>query len=133
MGIARWRMLVNPWLLRQLPSIAGMALWPFALVEGRQLAPGTQPRANEVAIRKGGRVFGVEAALLRHERIHLRQQAELLVLPFYIWYLTEYLVLRLRLPHSAAYRRIRFEREAYAHENDPTYLAKRRPWAFLNV
>ena len=66
--------------------------------------------------------------LLNHEKIHVRQQLELLVLPFYVWYLTEYAVRRLR-GHSRmqAYRTISFEQEAYVHEGDHEYLAN-RPW-----
>ena len=35
--------------------------------------------------------FGEDQVLINHEKIHLRQQAELLVIPFYIWYCIEYL------------------------------------------
>jgi hypothetical protein len=65
---------------------------------------------------------------LRHERIHARQMRELLVIGFYLWYLIEWLV---RLPGKGnAYRNISFEREAYAHEDDPDYLTRRKPFAF---
>lgn len=87
-----------------------MALWPFILL--------AMPRPS--------------ARLLNHERIHLRQQLELLILPFYVWYGLEYLWRRLRSgSHDAAYRAISFEREAYAHDADPGYLRRRRFWAFL--
>ena len=70
--------------------------------------------------------------LLNHEKIHLRQQAEMLVLPFYIWYLVEYAVklIMYRNTHKA-YRNISFEREAYTYENDNTYLQKRHFWSFV--
>lgn len=91
------------------PAYSGMALFPFILLR-----------------RHAG-----DPRLLRHERIHLRQQAELLVLPFYIWYLLEYGLYRLRgYSHSRAYHAIRFEREAFAHDMDPGYLERRRVWAF---
>ena len=32
------------------------------------------------------------AVLIHHERIHLRQQMELLVLPFFVWYAIEFLL-----------------------------------------
>jgi hypothetical protein len=70
--------------------------------------------------------------LLNHERIHIWQQLELLVIPFYIWYVAEWIY------HYAqcrqwwvAYRRISFEKEAYANEKDFSYLKKRKLWAFL--
>ena len=70
--------------------------------------------------------------LLNHERIHLRQQLELLIIPFYLWYLVEYLYYRLKgFKHYAAYRKIRFEKEAFEKETDLAYLKKRNFWAFL--
>lgn len=64
----------------------------------------------------------VDDELLNHERIHLRQQLELLVIPFYIWYLIAL--------YRKGYMNISFEKEAYANENDLTYLKKRRIFAF---
>ncbi len=70
--------------------------------------------------------------LLNHERIHLRQQAELLILPFYVWYVLEYFVRLLAYKNKKeAYRNISFEREAYANESDPDYLKHRKFWSFL--
>ena len=70
--------------------------------------------------------------LINHERIHLQQQIELLVLPFYIWYLSEFLIrLLVTRNWSAAYRSICFEREAYSHHHDPAYLANRKAWNFI--
>ncbi len=90
--------------------VKGMALWPFILVQ----------RGNP------------SARLLNHERIHHRQQLELLLLPFYVWYILEYAYHRWRgFDHYDAYRAIRFEREAYRHEGDLEYLKKRRFWGFL--
>ncbi len=98
---------------RYLPY-SGITLFPFIL------------------LRKKDAPFG--EVLLNHERIHLRQQLELLILPFYIWYLCSYLFHRLKgLSHNTAYRSIPFEREAYAHEKDLDYLPKRRFWAFLRA
>ena len=69
---------------------------------------------------------------INHERIHLRQQLELLILPFFVWYLVEFLV-RLAQYKNAdlAYRNISFEREAYANEKDLNYLKQRSFWKFL--
>lgn len=63
---------------------------------------------------------------LRHERIHARQQKELLVVFFYLIYIIEYLV-RLWLTFStrSAYRDLSFEKEAYSHEHDEEYLRSR--------
>ncbi|MBE7179565.1 MAG: hypothetical protein INR69_24390 [Mucilaginibacter polytrichastri] len=93
----------------------GMALFPFILV--RKPNPG--------------------AILLNHERIHLRQQAELGVLPFYLWYILEYLIRRFQYrDHYLAYRNISFEREAFTNESNLFYL-KNRPfgnfWRYIVV
>lgn len=70
--------------------------------------------------------------LIIHEKIHLRQQMECLVLPFFLWYAIEFLI---RYAHCGnkhqAYRNISFEREAYQNENDPNYLAKRKFGSFV--
>lgn len=73
------------------------------------------------------------AVLVNHEKIHLRQQLELLVLPFFSWYFMEYLFRLVQYGnHSKAYRNICFEREAYQNEKDLDYLKKRPFWKFLN-
>jgi hypothetical protein len=70
---------------------------------------------------------------INHEKIHLRQQLELLVLPFFIWYFMEYFVRLIQYKNAdLAYRNISFEREAYANELNLQYLKKRSFWRFLN-
>ncbi|SFA75633.1 hypothetical protein SAMN05660845_0390 [Flavobacterium swingsii] len=70
--------------------------------------------------------------LLNHEKIHIRQQLELLILPFYILYFTDFLIKTIRYKdRNKAYRNIIFEREAYANEKDLDYLKKRSFWKFL--
>ena len=68
----------------------------------------------------------------RHERIHLKQQIEMLVLPFYLWYAIEYLI-RLVLYKNAndAYYNLSFEQEAYLNQYDVDYIAKRKPYAWI--
>ena len=91
----------------------GMALYPFVLL--------THPsqRYDEV--------------LINHERIHLRQQLELLILPFYLFYLLNYGINWLRYGnHNKAYLNICFEQEAYRNEEKLNYLKRRKWWAFLN-
>lgn len=71
--------------------------------------------------------------LLNHERIHIRQQLELLIIPFFLWYGIEFLV---RLVHckdrNLAYRNISFEREAYQNEKNLYYLKQRSFWRFIS-
>lgn len=70
--------------------------------------------------------------LVNHEKIHIRQQMELLVLPFFLWYFLEYAVRLLQYKNTdLAYRNISFEREAYANELDLDYLETRTFFSFL--
>ncbi|MBP6387075.1 MAG: hypothetical protein KA327_10700, partial [Pseudarcicella sp.] len=54
--------------------VEGMAIFPFVLVKNKN----------------------PDKRLLNHEKIHLRQQLEMLIVPFYIFYLGEYLYRRLK-------------------------------------
>lgn len=76
---------------------------------------------------KGNRTF------VNHEKIHLKQQLEMLILPFFIWYFSEYLVRLIQYKNKdLAYRNISFEREAYANEKDLNYLKNRKFYQFLH-
>lgn len=68
---------------------------------------------------------------MRHEAIHGRQQKELLVVLFLVWYGLEWLI-RLVIYRSThkAYRMISFEQEAYQNEHDDDYLTTRRWYAW---
>ena len=74
----------------------------------------------------------LDVVFINHEKIHLRQQLELLVIPFFIWYVLEYLfrLIQYRKAHPA-YRNISFEREAYSNEAHLEYLKKRPFLRFL--
>jgi len=72
--------------------------------------------------------------LLNHERIHMAQQKELMVLFFYIWYVVEFVIqLVINKNWNRAYRNISFEREAYIHESNLEYIKKRPKWAFFYI
>lgn len=71
------------------------------------------------------------ATLMQHEKIHHRQQVELLLVGFYVLYVIHYCINLLRYRnHYKAYREIIFEREAYCMDADAEYLSKRKPFAF---
>jgi hypothetical protein len=73
-----------------------------------------------------------KSTIVNHEKIHLKQQAECLLLPFYAMYLIEYMMYRIRgKSHYLAYRSISFEREAFDHEEDPLYLERRAFFAWI--
>jgi hypothetical protein len=76
--------------------------------------------------------FKSDKVFINHEMIHIRQQAEMLLLIFILWYYTEFLIRILQYQNMQdAYRNISFEREAFARENDLNYLKTRRFWGFL--
>ena len=82
-------------------GIRGLAFWPFIFIASDTI---------------------IDDELINHERIHLRQQIEMLIIPFYIWYLIEL--------YTKGYMNISFEKEAYGNDHDLTYLKKRRIFSF---
>lgn len=74
----------------------------------------------------------LDEELLNHERIHLAQQLEMLIIPFYLWYGIEYLI-NLMVGHDKydAYANISFELEASNNSTDFQYLRKRKLFGFV--
>jgi hypothetical protein len=91
----------------------GISLWPFVILKHQSLAK--------------------EPVFMNHERIHLSQQIEMLILPFYLWYSLEFLLRLVQFKNAnLAYKNISFEREAYENESDLNYFRKRHLWNFTN-
>lgn len=91
-------------------SITGITLWPFIFVKKGYDKPIT----------------------LNHEAIHIKQQLETLVIPFYIlyflmWFYNTFITSKVQ----DAYFLIPFEQEAYDNEKDMDYLKNRKPYAWL--
>jgi len=68
---------------------------------------------------------------IHHETIHARQQIEMFILFFYIWYLVEWLI-RLVINWKMAYMSVSFEREAYRNDENSEYLTERKRLAWLS-
>ncbi len=69
--------------------------------------------------------------IVRHETIHYHQYLETAVIGFLVLYLFDWLKALLKYRDTnRAYLQIRFEQEAYAHEENETYLAEREPFAW---
>ena len=68
--------------------------------------------------------------IINHEEIHWKQQMEMLIIFFYVWYLIEWII-RLFIHGRQAYYNISFEREANDFENDLTYLEKRKHYTWI--
>ncbi|WP_187478253.1 hypothetical protein [Amniculibacterium sp. G2-70] len=93
-------------------KINGIALFPFIILKNPE--------------------FQEDKTLVNHEKIHLKQQLELLIVFFYLWYIIEYYYWSYKLKSRyGAYKKISFEREAYDNEDDLDYLKKRKFWSFL--
>ena len=91
--------------------VNAMALCPFILVKN------LETKESQVTI--------------HHEKIHIRQQLEMFVLPFYLVYLGFYIYYRLLgNTHTQAYLRIPFEKEAYCEESNFDYLTTRKLWGW---
>lgn len=101
---------INKFILAK--GFKGISLWPFIILKSE--------------------VFKDDPVLLNHEKIHLKQQAELLVIFFYLWYGIEYLIRIFQYKkRHLAYRNISFEREAYKNEANMNYINSRRFLDFL--
>jgi len=71
--------------------------------------------------------------LLRHEEIHIAQQKELLLIPFFFMYLYFYLNNRFKhhMKHFDAYKNNPFEIEAHKNAKKKFYLYRRPFFAWL--
>lgn len=94
-------------------NFIGISIFPFIILRKKELLK------NKI--------------LINHEKIHLRQQLELFVFFFYLWYILEFLILFIRYKNAhQAYRNISFEKEAYQNEKNLNFLKSRKFWNFLN-
>lgn len=70
---------------------------------------------------------------LNHETIHTKQMREMIYLPFYLWYVLEWLIKLVCYRDShKAYRAISFEREAYGNQANLDYLDSRKHYSWTN-
>lgn len=91
---------------------AGLTVYPFIIVRSKYYLENT--------------------ITINHEKIHIRQQIELLVLPFYFLYFINLFINIIRYRNfQKAYRNIVFEREAYTNEKNLDYLKSRSLWGFM--
>ena len=87
------------WCFRFEGEIAGFTLLPFIIVQNETMKN--------------------DKRLINHEKIHIRQQLELLFFVFAIWYIIAFI--------RKGYMDISFEKEAYANDHNLDYL-NTRPW-----
>ena len=93
-------------------NIGGITLYPFIIL--KDTYNNTLKRSKKI---------------LNHEKIHIEQQKELLIVFFYLWYIIEWFI-RLFMKGNA-YRNISFEKESYTNEGNLEYLVNRKRYSFL--
>ena len=71
----------------------------------------------------------INDVIVNHESIHTSQMKEMLYIPFYLWYVTEWLIKLLF--KGNAYRNISFEREAYDNQYNLNYLKERKRYNWI--
>lgn len=67
---------------------------------------------------------------VNHEAIHTAQMKELLYIPFYIIYGLEYFIKTFKYGFKDTYDHISFEKEAYEHQKDLSYLNDRKHYTW---
>lgn len=93
------------WFMR----IGGITLWPWIII---------RPYKGEVTI--------------NHEKIHIKQQQELLVIPFYLLYFLEWFIgLFIYGGPKKSYYNISFEKEAYENQHNMNYVQSRKLFSWI--
>ena len=100
--------IISPWftdLMSVVINVYAITIFPF-IISREEMSPET----------------------LNHETIHIHQQRELLLIPFYLLYAYYYFkgLIKYKDKHRAYYM-IPFEQEAYQNDNNLDYL-KNRKW-----
>ena len=92
--------------------VDGFVIWPFIFIESKQF--------NRI---------------LRHEQIHFKQMNEMLVIPFYVLYVLNFIInlIRYKFNIKMAYYNISFEREAYRGQYMKNYLQKRERFSWVKL
>ncbi|HFS67124.1 MAG TPA: hypothetical protein ENK67_02825 [Flavobacteriia bacterium] len=94
----------------QFKNYIGLAIFPFIIINKK---------------------YKEDIWLINHEKIHLKQQIELLWIGFFIWYIMEFLYRYTQHKNwHKAYQHISFERECNQQETDLNYLKKRKLFSF---
>ena len=97
-------------------KVGGITIWPLVILREKY--------------RDKSRWRLAAPRIINHESIHVKQQEEMLILPFYIWYFTEWFI-KLFFYGKRSYYNISFEREAHDNETDLDYLSRRKHYAWI--
>lgn len=84
---------------------------------------------NMIFIKKGTILHDVD---IQHEEIHWKQEKELLIVGFYLWYVVEFLIrLIIEWNFFRAYKKISFEQEAYMYQRSIGYFGVRHHYEWV--
>jgi len=99
-------------------KIGGITLWPFIIL--REIYDASPPWRRKAA------------RIINHESIHIKQQEEMLIIPFYLWYIIEWAIkVPIYFSFRKAYYNISFEREAYDNDDNLSYLNNRKHYTWI--
>lgn len=99
-------------------KVGGITLWPFIVL--REVHDSTDFWKNRAT------------RIVNHESIHIKQQGELLVIPFYILYVLEWFIkIFIYKSTTKAYYAISFEREAHDNDKNLNYLNHRKSYSWI--
>lgn len=72
-----------------------------------------------------------DTIMINHGSIHVKQQLELLIVPFYVIYLLNwsYNLIKFKGDSEMAYSEIIFEKEAYENQYNLDYIITRQKWS----
>jgi hypothetical protein len=110
------KIVYSDWLLNILGKVfIGITIFPF------------------IILRKKFLTEQLPDVTLSHERTHLAQQLETLIVGFGVIYALHYIFNRIikSMDHLDAYANICFEREAYDNDSNPEYLSQRKPYTWV--
>lgn len=69
---------------------------------------------------------------IQHEGIHWAQEKEMLIIPFFLWYVIEFFIrLIIYRDWNKAYKNISFEQEAYSNQEDSEYIKNRKYYNWI--
>lgn len=100
------------------PHVVGITLAPFGIY------------VKEDYLKYSSEINYEGRTTINHESIHWKQQMEMLVIPFYIWYLVEWLF-KLLIHGGSAYYYLSFEREAYTNQDNVDYIKTRKSFSWF--
>ena len=126
------KIIQNKWINKIIPFPSFRACNLFGVVFVRGTRPLSDVTINHESIHSAQiaevMIASVPFALLLWLFTNVWLGLLLVIASYYLWYVIEWLI---RLPKGNAYKNISFEREAYANDDNLTYLETRRRFAFV--